>query len=171
MRAACGVPSRGSKFLRIFEGEINQKSWTPSKWRTFEEIKKRKPMTLHGRVLEDSKPKTVHSCTEHKQRNENVSDLLGFARTSPKKDVIFYCRWVFCTYLWCKNGEQTNKGLEMYAKNCWVYCLSSKMQNASMSAIEDGKMKSTRSRLIGRPFRVWFKDFWKLFQICLFESH
>lgn len=55
--AACGVPRRDSKFLQIFfsGGEINQKSWTPSKWRTFKEIKKRKPMTLHGRVLEDSK--------------------------------------------------------------------------------------------------------------------
>lgn len=117
MRAACGVPRRGSKFLRIFEGEINQKSWTPSKWRTFEEIEKRKPMTLHGRVLEDSKPKTVHSCTEHKQRNRKRFGLVGLRSNFPEKRCYFLLSMgFFCTYLWCKNGEQTNKGLEMYAK-------------------------------------------------------
>lgn len=87
----CGVPRKRLEVPSnlLLKGKLI-KSWTPSKWRTFKEIKKRKPMTLHGRVLEDSEPKTVHSCTERKQRRRTFG-LVGLHRNSnfPEKRCSF----------------------------------------------------------------------------------
>lgn len=158
--AACGVPRKRPEVPSNFslKGKLIN-SWTPSKWRTFKEIKNRKPMTLHGRVLEDSKPKTVHSCTERKQRKETFG-LVGLHSYFPEKDVVLYCRGVFCTYLWCKNGEQTNKGprgmqkLLRRAKN-----LLSQLKDAERvdAAGEMKSNESTRSRLFADRFECDLK--------------
>lgn len=174
--AACGVPRKRLEVPSNFslKGKLI-KSWTLSKWRTFKEIKNRKPMTLHGRVLEDSKPKTVHSCTERKQRNE-MFGLVGLHRSSyfPEKRCCSLLSRGFFAHICDARTEIRQTKAREVCKNCYaerrIYCLSSKMQNASMSAGWDEIRRSTRSRLFADRFECDLKTLETVSDLFVRES-